>query len=109
MIPGQAAKIPHASQPKEKKGIKQKQYCSKVKEDFKNGLHLKKKKKKNLIKKYKSGVPEKVKTVIERDPKYNCGRVISPIRVSMCFRAMPATRKGILNVCGFYCLPLFPK
>ena len=44
-VPGQGAKIPHASQPKDQ-NIKQKQYCNKFGEDFKNGPHQKKKKKK---------------------------------------------------------------
>ena len=48
-IPGQGAKIPHASGPKNQ-NIKQKQYCNKFNKDFKNGPHQKKKKnlKKNL-------------------------------------------------------------
>ena len=37
----QGAKIPHASQPKNQ-NIKQKQYCNKFNEDFKNGPHPKK-------------------------------------------------------------------
>ena len=37
-IPGQEAKIPHASQPKNQ-NIKQKQYCNKFNKDFKNGPH----------------------------------------------------------------------
>ena len=42
-IPGQGAKIPHASGPKKKpKNIKQKQYCNKFNEDFKIGPHQKK-------------------------------------------------------------------
>ena len=49
--PGQGAKIPHASQPKTQKNIKQKQYCNKFNKDFKNGPHKKKifKKKKNNV------------------------------------------------------------
>ena len=43
-IPGRGAKIPHASGPKNQT-IKQKQYCNKFNKDFKNGPHLKKKKK----------------------------------------------------------------
>ena len=35
-IPGQGAKIPHASWPK-KQSIKQKKYCNKFNKDFKNG------------------------------------------------------------------------
>ena len=35
-IPGQEAKIPHASRPKNP-NIKQKQYCNKFNTDFKNG------------------------------------------------------------------------
>ena len=37
-IPGRAAKIPHASQPK-KQNIKQKQCCNEFKKDFKNDPH----------------------------------------------------------------------
>ena len=46
-MPGQGAKIPHASGPKNQ-NINQKQYCNKFNKDFKNGPHqklLKKKKK----------------------------------------------------------------
>ena len=39
-IPGQGAKIPHASQPGNQK-VKQKQYCNKFNKDFKNGPHQK--------------------------------------------------------------------
>ena len=41
-IPGQRAKMPHASQPKKKQNIKQKQYCNKFKfnKDFKNGPYF---------------------------------------------------------------------
>ena len=39
-IPGQEAKIPHASWPKNQ-NIEQKQYCSKFNKHFKNG-HIKK-------------------------------------------------------------------
>ena len=39
-IPGQEAKIPHASRPKNP-NIKQKQYCNKFNTDFRNGPHLK--------------------------------------------------------------------
>ena len=46
-IPGQGAKIPHASRPKNQT-IKQKQYCNEFNKDFKNGPHQKKK---NLKKK----------------------------------------------------------
>ena len=35
-IPGQGTKIPHTSWPKNQ-NIKQKQYCNKFNEDFKNG------------------------------------------------------------------------
>ena len=42
-IPGQGAKIPHASWPKNQ-NIKPKQYCNKFNKDFKNGPHQKKKK-----------------------------------------------------------------
>ena len=49
LIPGLGAKIPHASWPK-KQNIKQKQYCNKFNNDFKNGSHQKKiLKKKNLL------------------------------------------------------------
>ena len=41
LIPGQGAKIPHASRPKNQ-NIKQKQYCNKFNKDFKNGPHQKK-------------------------------------------------------------------
>ena len=37
-IPGQGAKIPHASGPKNQ-NIKLKQYCNKFNKDFKNGPH----------------------------------------------------------------------
>ena len=41
LIPGQGAKIPHASGPKNQ-NIKQKQYCNKFNKDFKkNGPHQK--------------------------------------------------------------------
>ena len=40
-ISGQGTKIPHASQPKNQ-NIKQKEYCNKFNEDFKNGPHKKK-------------------------------------------------------------------
>ena len=46
-IPGRAAKIPHASQPKNQ-NIKQKQHCNKFNKDFKNGPHQK-----NLLKNIK--------------------------------------------------------
>ena len=39
-IPGPGAKIPHGSGPKNQ-NIKQKQYCNKFNEDFKNGPHQK--------------------------------------------------------------------
>ena len=41
LIPNQGGKISHASWPKNQ-NIKQKQYCSKFNEDFKNGPHQKK-------------------------------------------------------------------
>ena len=41
--PSQGARIPHALRPKSK-SMKQKQYCNKFNEDFKNGPHPKKKK-----------------------------------------------------------------
>ena len=37
-IPGQGARIPHASRPKNR-SIKQEQYCNKFNKDFKNGPH----------------------------------------------------------------------
>ena len=40
LIPGQGAKIPHASGSKNQ-NIKQKQYCNKFSKDFKNGPHQK--------------------------------------------------------------------
>ena len=40
LILGQGASIPHASGPKNQ-NIKQKQYCNKFNEDFKNGPHKK--------------------------------------------------------------------
>ena len=43
LTPGQEAKIPHTLRPKTQ-NIKQKQYCNKVNEDFKNGPHQKKRK-----------------------------------------------------------------
>ena len=42
LISGQGTKIPHASWPKNQ-NIKQKQYCNKFNEDFKNGPRQKKK------------------------------------------------------------------
>ena len=39
---GLGTKIPHALRPKNQ-NIKQKQYCNKFNQDFKNGPHLKKK------------------------------------------------------------------
>ena len=53
-IPGQGAKIPHASWPK-KQNIKQKQFCNKFNKDFKNGLHQKKK----ILKKKKDSTHQK--------------------------------------------------
>ena len=46
-IPGQGAKIPHASWLKNQ-NIKKKQYCNKFNKDFKNDLHQKILKKKTL-------------------------------------------------------------
>ena len=40
-MPGQGAKIPHASQPKNQ-NIEQQHYCNKFSKDFKNGPHQKK-------------------------------------------------------------------
>ena len=37
-VPGQGAKIPHASWPK-KQNIKQKQYCNRLNKDFESGPH----------------------------------------------------------------------
>ena len=48
LIPGQGAKISHASGPKYQ-DIKQKQYCNKFNKDLKNGPHKKKKKLKKKI------------------------------------------------------------
>ena len=45
LIPGQGAKSLHASWPKNQ-NIKEKQYCYKFNDDFKNCPHKKKKKKK---------------------------------------------------------------
>ena len=39
-VPGQGAKIPHASWTKNQ-STKQKEYCNKFNEDFKNGPHQK--------------------------------------------------------------------
>ena len=47
-ISGQGAKIPHASQPKNQKNIKQKQYYNKFNKDFKNSPQQKNLKKKKL-------------------------------------------------------------
>ena len=41
LIPGQGARIPHASWPKKPQNIKQKWYCNKFNKDFKNGPHQK--------------------------------------------------------------------
>ena len=41
LIPGEGAKIPHASEPKNQKIIKQKQYYNKYNKDFENGPHQK--------------------------------------------------------------------
>ena len=46
LIPGQGAKIPHASWTKYQ-NIKQKQYCNTFNKVFKNGHHQKKKKRNN--------------------------------------------------------------
>ena len=40
-IPGRGVKIPHASQPKKKQNIEQKQCCNKFSKNFKNGPHQK--------------------------------------------------------------------
>ena len=42
LIPGQEAKIPHASWP-ENQNVKQKQYCNKFSKNLKNGPHQNKK------------------------------------------------------------------
>ena len=58
-IPGQGAKIPHASWPKKEinpKHKKQKQYCNKFNKDFKNGPHQKKK---NLLYKKNNKIQKK--------------------------------------------------
>ena len=47
---GQGTKIPHALRSKKKKKIKQKQYCNKFNEDFKNSPHQKK----NFFKEFQS-------------------------------------------------------
>ena len=47
-IPGQRAKIPHASRAKTQ-NIKRKHCCNKFNKDFKNGPHLKKIKEKNVL------------------------------------------------------------
>ena len=49
-IPDRGPKIPHALKSKNR-NVKQKQYCNKVKKDFKNGPHKKKKtlKKRQLL------------------------------------------------------------
>ena len=48
-IPGQEAKIPHALRP-EKQHRKQKQFCSKFNQDFKNGSQKERKKEKETRK-----------------------------------------------------------
>ena len=48
LIPGPGARIPHALQPKNQ-NIEQKQYCSKLNKDFKNGPHQKKSKNKQKM------------------------------------------------------------
>ena len=40
-IPGQGARIPHASQPRNQ-NVKQKQYCNKFDKNFKKMVHIKK-------------------------------------------------------------------
>ena len=47
-IPGQGAKIPHTSRPKNKT-IKQKQYCDKLNKDFKNGPDQKKEREREKV------------------------------------------------------------
>ena len=47
LIPDWGAKIPHASRRPKTQNIKQKQYCNKFNEDFKNGPHQKNLKEKN--------------------------------------------------------------
>ena len=41
LIPGQEAKIPHTSGPKDQ-NLKEKQHCNKFNKDLKNSLHQKK-------------------------------------------------------------------
>ena len=55
-IPGQGAKIPHASWSKSQ-NIKQKQHCDKFNKDFKNGPHQKKKNSKKKNTSYQFGLP----------------------------------------------------
>ena len=56
LISGQGTKIPHASWPKNQ-NIKQKQYCNKFNEDFKNGPRQKKKKSFKKCGQYKCVTP----------------------------------------------------
>ena len=50
-IPGRGAKMPHALRPKNQ-NIKQKRYCNKFNKDFKRWATSKKKKKKDMFKKF---------------------------------------------------------
>ena len=65
-IPGQGAKIPHASRPKNQ-NIKQKQYCNKFNKDFKNGPHQKKKKKRKKKSKKKTKKEKNLKPSVHLD------------------------------------------
>ena len=62
LIPGQGAKIPHASQPKNQNIKKKKQYCNKFYKDFKNGPHQKNLKKK-IWGKFKAVIRESFKAL----------------------------------------------
>ena len=63
-MPGQEAKIPHASWPKTQ-NIKQKQYCNKLNKDFKNGPHPNKKiLKKNTPKSISCQQPDLIITIV---------------------------------------------
>ena len=57
LIPGQGARIPHASGPKHQ-NIKQKQYSNNFNKDFKNGPHQKYLKK-NILEAKKKEYPKK--------------------------------------------------
>ena len=74
-VPGQRAKIPHASRPKTQ-NITQKHCCNKFNKDFKNGPHLKKIKEKNVL----------------RDVNRSCGCLGNP--TSSHYRNLPGRGKG---------------